>query len=66
MSRRVIGIDAGGSKLLAGVVDEQGNVLFRTLRAWPAERTRETVLAEFAAAVAEARAQNGTRAKQQT
>lgn len=58
MSRRVIGIDAGGSKLLAGVVDEQGDVLFRTLRAWPSERTREAVLAEFAAVVAEARAQD--------
>lgn len=57
MSRPVIGIDAGGSKLLAGVVDEQGEVLFRTERGWPAERAREAVLAEFTEAVAEARSE---------
>jgi len=34
MAGRVIGIDAGGTKLLAGVVDEQLGVHHRTVRLW--------------------------------
>jgi glucokinase len=55
MSRRVIGLDAGGTKLLAGVVDEAGSVLFRTMRTWPREASREDVLLRFDTAVNEAR-----------
>jgi glucokinase len=54
MSRRVIGLDAGGTKLLAGVVDEDGNLLCRTVRTWPREAEREDVLLRFQTAVAEA------------
>src|SRR4051794_1106447 len=55
MSRTVIGLDAGGTKLLAGVIDEAGSVLFRALRTWPREASREDVLLRFATAVTEAR-----------
>src|SRR3954466_941549 len=55
MSRTVIGLDAGGTKLLAGVVDEAGSVLFRAVRTWPREASREEVLLRFTTAVAEAR-----------
>src|SRR5436189_199243 len=54
MKRRVIGMDAGGTKLLAGVVDEDGRVLFRTFRSWPRETTREDVLLRFETALQEA------------
>jgi glucokinase len=57
MPRRVIGMDAGGSKLLAGVVAEDGEILFRTVRSWPEDRSREAVLACIAGVVEEARAQ---------
>src|SRR5215212_9224432 len=60
MSRRVIGIDAGGTKLLAGVVDEQGEVLFRMVHAWGQARSREAVLAAFAETVAELRAKEAS------
>jgi glucokinase len=59
MPRQVIGLDAGGSKLLAGVVDEEGRVGFRTVRSWPAERSRDAVLACFLTAIEEARGQAG-------
>jgi glucokinase len=55
MKRRVIGLDAGGTKLLAGVVDEDGRVLFQTFRSWPRETTREDVLLRFQTALQEAR-----------
>src|SRR5438270_2797830 len=55
MSRRVIGLDAGGTKLLAGVLDDAGTVLNRTIRPWPREANREDVLLRFQTAVAEAR-----------
>src|SRR5437763_6556189 len=59
MKRRVIGMDAGGTKLLAGVVDEDGEVLWRTYRSWPREATREDVLLRFETAIQEAREQAG-------
>jgi glucokinase len=59
MSRRVIGLDAGGTKLLAGVVAEDGEVSFRTVRAWPGEAGREDVLLSFLTAVEEARRDAG-------
>jgi glucokinase len=54
MSRRVIGLDAGGTKLLAGVVDEAGSVLHRNVHPWPAGASREDVLGLFRAALDEA------------
>ena len=59
MKRRVIGLDAGGTKLLAGVVDDAGEILFRTVRSWPQDATREDVLLRFQTAVEEARRQVG-------
>jgi glucokinase len=41
--RRVIGIDAGGTKLLGGVVDEQLVVHHRVHRTWRGADTRETL-----------------------
>ena len=54
MSRRVIGLDAGGTKLLAGVVDEAGSVLHRNVHPWPADASREDVLTCFREALVEA------------
>jgi glucokinase len=51
--RRVIGIDAGGTKLLGGVVDEQLVVHHRVHRAWRGEDQAET-LGIFVGAVEEA------------
>jgi glucokinase len=59
MSRRVIGLDAGGTKLLAGVVAEDGEVLFRTVRPWPSEVQREDVLLRVLTAVQEAQREAG-------
>ena len=53
--RRVIGIDAGGTKLLGGVVDEQLVVHHRVHRTWRGADRRET-LDIFTAAVEEIRA----------
>ena len=53
--RRVIGIDAGGTKLLGGVVDEQLVVHHRVRRTWRGADTRET-LEIFIEAVEEIRA----------
>ena len=53
--RRVIGIDAGGTKLLGGVVDEQLVVHNRVHRTWRGGDRAET-LAIFVAAVEEIRA----------
>jgi glucokinase len=55
MSRRIIGLDAGGTKLLAGVVDETGEVLYRAVRTWPANPTRDEVLERFRSVIAQAR-----------
>jgi glucokinase len=55
MSRRVIGLDAGGTKLLAGVVDESGSVLHRSVHAWPPQVTLGDVQAVFAQAIGAAR-----------
>ncbi|HEX2127442.1 MAG TPA: ROK family protein, partial [Thermoleophilaceae bacterium] len=52
---RVIGIDAGGTKLLGGVVDGSLGVRERVHRFWRGE-DREETLEVFAAAVEEARA----------
>src|SRR4051794_3822567 len=54
MKRRGIGVDAGGAKLLAGVVDDAGEVLFRTVKTWPREAEREDVLLRFQTVIAEA------------
>src|SRR5436305_14972480 len=59
MKRPVIGLDAGGTKLLVGVVDEGGEVLFRAVRSWPHDATREDVLVRFETGVAEARRKVG-------
>jgi glucokinase len=53
--RRVIGIDAGGTKLLGGVVDEGLVVHHRVHRRWRGESLQET-LDIFAGAVEEVRA----------
>jgi glucokinase len=53
--RRVIGIDAGGTKLLGGVVDEQLVVHHRVRRRWRGADRQET-LDVFTDAVEEARA----------
>jgi glucokinase len=53
--RRVIGIDAGGTKLLGGVVDEQLVVHHRVRRTWRGADLRET-LDIFTDAVEEVRA----------
>src|SRR3954447_7438694 len=54
MSRRVIGLDAGGTKLLAGVIDEAGSVLHRSVHPWPQGVSREDVLRLFREALEEA------------
>ena len=59
MKRRVIGLDAGGTKLLAAVVDEGGEVLHRAIRTWPVEAQREDVLLRFVTAVQEAQREAG-------
>ena len=53
--RRVIGIDAGGTKLLGGVVDEQMVVHHRVHRTWRGDDRQET-LDIFTGAVEEIRA----------
>ncbi|HEX8066980.1 MAG TPA: ROK family protein [Thermoleophilaceae bacterium] len=52
---RVIGLDAGGTKLLGGVVDEALGVRHRVHRLWRGKR-RDEVLDAMVEAVAEARA----------
>lgn len=52
--RRVIGVDAGGTKLLVGVVDDGLKVEHRTHALWP-KRGCEEVVEQIAAAVATAR-----------
>src|SRR5437868_11763274 len=55
MSRPAIGLDAGGTKLLAGAVDDGGEVLFRRLYPWPGASRADvlsTVLTAHAEAVA--------------
>lgn len=47
MKRRVIALDAGGTKLLGGVIDEDGEILYRTFRTWPAQASRDDVLTRF-------------------
>jgi glucokinase len=54
MNRRFMGLDAGGTKLLVGVVDDAGEVLFRTVRTWPAEAELEDVQLRFQTGIAEA------------
>jgi glucokinase len=55
MSRRLIGLDAGGTKLLAGVVDDGGAVLFRAVYPWPVGASLAEVCAAFRRAFADAR-----------
>ena len=52
--RRVIGVDAGGTKLLAAVVEETLDVEYRVRRLWQGGR-RDEVMATMAAVVADAR-----------
>src|SRR4051812_49513809 len=55
MKRRVIALDAGGTKLLWGVVDEDLEVHHRVVAHWPEPRTREGVLNLMLEAVEDAR-----------
>jgi glucokinase len=55
MKRRVIALDAGGTKLLWGVVDEDLEVHHRVMAHWPEPRTREGVLSLMLDAVHEAK-----------
>lgn len=55
MKRRVIALDAGGTKLLWGVVDEDLEVHHRVTARWPEPRTREAVLELMLHAVDDAR-----------
>jgi glucokinase len=55
MKRRVIALDAGGSKLLWGVVDEELEVHHRVVAQWPEPRTRDAVLSLMLEAVQDAR-----------
>ena len=56
-----LGIDVGGTKVAAGVVDEQGRVLARARRATPSHSPRDVELT-IAAVVAELRAEHDVRA----
>ena len=55
MKRRVIALDAGGTKLLVGVSDDAGEILYRTVLGWPRDAVRDDVLLRFQSAVTEAR-----------
>ena len=55
MKRRVIALDAGGTKLLWGVVDEDLDVHHRVMAQWPEPRTRDGVLKLMLEAVEDAR-----------
>jgi glucokinase len=55
MKRRVIALDAGGTKLLWGVVDEDLQVHHRVMAQWPEPRTRDGVLELMKSAIADAR-----------
>jgi glucokinase len=55
MKRRVIALDAGGTKLLWGVVDEDLEVHHRVVAQWPEPRTRDAVLELMLTAVEDAR-----------
>ena len=47
MTRRMIGLDAGGTKLLAGVVGDDGDLLHRSVYPWPADPTLDEVRDRF-------------------
>src|SRR5262249_48888703 len=51
VSTLTIGVDVGGTKVLAGVVDEEGNVLAQARRETPADDTSRTL--EFIVEVVE-------------
>lgn len=55
MKRSVIALDAGGTKLLWGVVDEDLDVKHRVTAQWPEPRTREAVLDLMLRAIEDAR-----------
>src|SRR3954469_12079283 len=59
MSQPVIGLDAGGTKLLAGAVDDAGEVLFRRLYPWPGA-SLDDVLTTVLTAYGEAMSAIGT------
>ena len=54
MTRRVIGLDAGGTKLLAGVVGDDGDLLHRSVYPWPADPTLDEVRERFLLAARDA------------
>jgi len=53
MKRRAIALDAGGTKLLAGLVEEDGAVSARSVSHWPPDAGRDVVLGFFSAAIEE-------------
>jgi glucokinase len=53
MKRRAVGLDAGGTKLAAALVHDDGAVARRTVRTWPVSATRDQVLDCVAAAARE-------------
>ena len=55
MSRHVIALDAGGTKLLAGVVDEAGELVHQSRRDWPPAPARADVLTAFGDVIDELR-----------
>ena len=59
MSRKMIGIDLGGTFIKAGVVDEEGRVLSRVKRPTDTAKGRDAIIRNIAAAVVEAREQAG-------
>jgi len=50
--KRVIGVDVGGTKILAGVVDERGNVEHRRERETPRD-SQDALIEQLQAAVEE-------------
>lgn len=51
----VIGVDAGGTKVLAGVVDDRLGVRYRSRRLWPVENSAEAVVDALVEAIVHAR-----------
>ena len=59
MSRRMIGIDLGGTFIKAGVVDEEGRVLSRVSLPTEVPKGREAIIRNIAAAASAAREEAG-------
>lgn len=60
MKRRAIALDAGGTKLAAGVIDEDGQVVSHGVHQWPPGAEREDVLDVFRTAVEQCREDGGS------